>query len=1073
MEPIQEYQEFLQSKGVRVQESGIEIALDDINPTLYPFQRDIVKWACFKGRAAIFAGTGLGKTFMYLEWARLMGQTTLIVAPLSVAYQTIREAEKLGIKLIYTRNDLCVQPGMLYITNYERIDAFRPELFGTVVLDECFPGDTPIDCIDENGNIYQKHIENMEKGDTIINASGIDVVSDIHRREVKYAVRIKTNGKEIISSPNHPYFTQRGWIGAQDLEPGDELISTNAAMRMVQFGICNNQLLPTEKEILQSILFCEMADETTGTFSESSQSNSSCKEGGKTQQMVAIRQPQSEGGNRTHTKPESHEQSRNSRKSIPYIATNESQTFRAWGQWNWINDTTIEDAKGTRQQLAGGIQFITGETDSRLSNTLQDGLSKYRNESVHRSGWSLPQIEEGKGQEKRCEIEFTRVDSLEVLELGHSDLDRYRDENGKLYFYDIGATQHPSFSVNGYLVHNSSILKNLTGKRRNQLVNMFADTPYRLCATATPSPNDINEVGNHSEFLGHMKMSHMSSIFFVHEQNIQHTLKNRWRLKGYAHDDFYKWLASWAVAINYPSDLGYDDDGFILPDLNITHKMVDFDFTPEGMLPGFNTQSGISAMEANKIRRETIQERNELIAAMINGNSEQWLVWCGLNDEASDLQKLIPESVNVHGSLSPEEKAKAMLAFQDGEIKVLITKIKIAGMGMNLQNSHNMVFDGLNYSWEGYYQAIRRQWRHGQTQPVNVTIVTSTHEKQIYESVLHKERIATEMTDKLIAATKRYTLEELNRNYQEDWRYRSEDTQSHDWHMMLGDSAERMKELDDNSIDLTISSPPFSSLYIYSNTPRDLSNCMSMEEFFEHHDFIVRETLRITKPGRLACIHVQDIKTMKNQEGYRGLKDFSGMVIRAYQDAGWIYRATVTIWKNPQILASRNKDTDLLFATGKRDATALSPAPPDYLLLFRKPGDNQVPVLPYANNQMTEEDWILWAAPVWYDIKETDVLNVRHARSKADEKHMCPLQLDFIERCIKLYSNPGEMLFDPFAGIGSTGYEGLRWDRKFTGIELKPEYYNVACRNLKNAETLNGTDLFQWASQQQMEADNG
>ena len=744
-----DYQTFLENKGIKVHEEGMNISTDDINPILYPFQRDIVRWACRKGRAAIFANTGLGKTFMYLEWARLMGQTTLIVAPLSVAYQTIREAEKLGITVIYVKNDLPVKPGNIYITNYERIDKFRPELFGAVVLDE------------------------------------------------------------------------------------------------------------------------------------------------------------------------------------------------------------------------------------------------------------------------------------------------------------------------------SSILKNMSGKIRTKLIRQFADTDYRLCATATPAPNDINELGNHSEFLGHMRMSHMSSVFFVHDQKIGLNPTHRWRLKGHSKKQFYQWLASWAIAINFPSDLGYSDEGFILPPLDVTHKTVPHGYHKEGMLEGFAT-GGLSAIDVKRIRRATVQQRSDLIADMVNDNDDQWLIWCGLNDEAYALLKLVPDAVNIEGSMTPEDKAQRILEFQDGKIRVLITKIKIAGMGMNLQNSHKMVFHGLDYSWEGYYQAIRRQWRHGQKHRVDVSVVTSTHAAKVFEAVLNKEQEATQMTQELINVTKEYSIAELQDHYIKDWKYATDRTDADKWTMMMGDSVERMKEIPDNSLDLTVTSPPFSDLFIYSNSPRDLSNNPNIDEFFKHYEYIIRENLRATKPGRIACVHIQDVKAFKTHDGYRGLKNFPFQIIDAYIKAGWTYRSTVTVWKNPQIAAARNKDSDLLFITLKRDSTKLAPTVPDYLLVFRKPGENEVPVQPYPN-EISEEDWILWAAPVWYGIKEGNVLNTRSAKGQEDEKHICPLQLDFIERCIKLYSNPGEWLFDPFAGIGSTGYEALRWGRKFVGIELKPEYYKVACHNLKNAESVNGPTLFDWAAQQQEE----
>lgn len=221
----------------------------------------------------------------------------------------------------------------------------------------------------------------------------------------------------------------------------------------------------------------------------------------------------------------------------------------------------------------------------------------------------------------------------------------------------------------------------------------------------------------------------------------------------------------------------------------------------------------------------------------------------------------------------------------------------------------------------------------------------------------------------------------------------------------------------------------------------------------------------------MAAVHIQDIKTYANRDGYRGLDPLSDELVRRYIDAGWIYRARITIDKNPQLVATRNKDTDLLFVTGKRDATALAPMHTDYLLIFKKPGDNPEPVQPYANGEMSEDDWILWARSCWYGIRETNVLNTGVAKANEDERHICPLQLDLIERCIRMWSNPGDTVFSPFAGIGSEGYEAVRLRRKFIGIELNPNYYRVACRNLENAARLSGQTLFEWLEDQQSAGD--
>ena len=426
-----EYNEFLESKSYHVASVGIEIADSDINPTLFQFQRDIVRWAVRKGRAAIFLDTGMGKTFIQLEWARLLGQNTIIIAPLSVARQTVREARKIGLEVRYVRSQAEVTPEhRLWITNYEMLEAFDIDAFGAIVLDE------------------------------------------------------------------------------------------------------------------------------------------------------------------------------------------------------------------------------------------------------------------------------------------------------------------------------SSILKALTSKTRKALTEACTNVKYRLACTATPAPNDNIEIGNHAEFLGIASQAEMLAMFFVnanHEHTYQDdegktfTMKgsNRggqeWRLKHHAEEAFFSWLSAWAITMTKPSDLGYDDNGFILPPLNIMPHFVSVDYQPDDKLM-FTGLSGIG--ERSKVRAATIDARLEMLAALVADSSEQWIIWTGLQRESDLVTAAIPGAVEVKGGDTPEHKVKAFEDFQDGAIRVLVTKPRIGGFGMNFQNSHNMAFFGLNDSWEAWYQCIRRQYRFGQTEPVNVHIVMSNVEAGIYQNIL-------------------------------------------------------------------------------------------------------------------------------------------------------------------------------------------------------------------------------------------------------------------------------------------------------------------------------------------------
>lgn len=724
---MQTYTDFLETKRIVAPALGREP--DEIHPALFPFQRDLVAWTVRKGRAALFADTGLGKTRMQVEWARLIGERTLIVAPLSVARQTVKEAEKIGATVRYVRQDQAGEG--IFITNYELIDRFDLSAYGAVVLDE------------------------------------------------------------------------------------------------------------------------------------------------------------------------------------------------------------------------------------------------------------------------------------------------------------------------------SSILKALDGKTRQRLTEMCAAVPYRLCCTATPAPNDIAEIANHAEFLGVMRRVEMLASFFVHDDT-------GWRLKRHAETAFYRWLASWAMSVRKPSDLGYSDEGYELPPLTVSPLWVESDYVPEGQL-FFTGLKGIQDRTA--VRKGTLEQRVAAAAALVNASYDPWIVWCGLNDESDALAAAITGAVVVEGSMSPDEKAERLEAFQDGQFRVLVTKPKIAGFGMNFQHCAHMVFVGLSDSFEAYYQCIRRCYRFGQERAVEARIVLSDAEEAIYHNVMQKELEAQTMAQKLIEHVQTYERDELG-SAPERIRYTTNSAAGDGWKLMLGDSAERIGEVADNSVALSVYSPPFASLYTYSNSERDLGNSRTVEEFFTHYDFIIRELLRATMPGRNTCVHVQQIAAMLERDGYIGIKDFRGDVIRAYERAGWIYHGEVCIDKDPQAQAIRTKAKALMFVQLHKDSSWSRPALADYILLFRKPGENPSPISP----DITNDEWIQWARPIWYGIEEGDTLQYTTARDAEDERHICPLQLGTIERCIRLWSKPGELVMDPFSGIGSTGWEAIRLGRRFVGCELKPSYWRIAVQNLEAIEakskTLTLFDLF-------------
>ena len=739
------YEAFLRSKRIRADLSGVEVSQSQIHPMLFPFQRDVTLWALRKGRAAIFLECGLGKTFIQLEWARVLGVRTLIVAPLSVARQTVREAQKIGIAVHYTRSGDDLKDG-INITNYEMLEHFRADAFGAVVLDE------------------------------------------------------------------------------------------------------------------------------------------------------------------------------------------------------------------------------------------------------------------------------------------------------------------------------SSILKALTGQTRRRVTEMFAETPYRLCCTATPAPNDHVELGNHAEFLGICTEAEMRAMFFINA-NKEHTFfvddvayrkkgsnkaGQEWRLKHSAEQPFFHWLASWAISLTTPSDLGYEDDGFVLPPMDVRPIFVPVDdVAPSDGSLFFTKLKGIG--DRASIRKSTTAARLQTLTGIIDSEA-QWIVWCGLDAESAAVASAIHGAVEVTGADTPEYKAEQFEAFQDGRVRVLVSKGRIAGFGLNFQNAHKMAFFGLNDSWELFYQCCRRMWRFGQAEPVEVHIVLSELEAEIYQNIMRKDAMARRLRSSLIESVRRFEEDELQMRDDPIPDDAPDVRRGRTWTALRGDSCERLREIPDGSVDLSVYSPPFADLFTYTDSPRDLGNSRGWDEFFQHYSFIVREVKRITKPGRLTCVHTSDIPAMLSRDGFIGVRDFPGAVIRCYEEEGWQFVGRAFVQKNPQAQAIRVKSKALLFVQLRKDSADSRPALIDQVLLFKAPGENAVPVTPVEHGEIDNETWIEWAHGIWTGIRETDTLQVAEGRGADDEKHVCPLQLGTIQRCITLYSNPGEIVCSPFMGIGSEGYQAIKQGRRFVGCELKDSYYNLAVRNLTRAE---------------------
>lgn len=592
----------------------------------------------------------------------------------------------------------------------------------------------------------------------------------------------------------------------------------------------------------------------------------------------------------------------------------------------------------------------------------------------------------------------------------------------------------------GIVLDESSILKNFQGKTRTYIIEQFKRTPYKLACTATPSPNDTTEICNHAEFLDVMSRSEMLAMYFVHDGGST----SDWRLKGHAKQSFWDFVSTWAVMLNKPSDIGFDDKGYDLPPLNVMQDIVETPKRDNGML--FNT-SAVSATEFHKELRLTYKIRLDRVAEMVKARpDENFIIWIGHDDEGKYLRSLLPEAIEVKGSDSREYKKEKLLGFGNGDFRILITKLKIAQFGLNYQNCHNQIYASLDFSFEATYQGIRRSYRFGQKEAVNIYLITTDTMQNVKDSFDAKQKAFNEMQSAMTEAMNRNIKNKIILKKMEvSNQYKSERCD-----IRLGDCVQLIQSIPDESIGFSIFSPPFAELYTYSDKLEDMGNSKDYQEFFKAFKFLVKELYRVMWGGRNIAVHCMDLPIQKGKEGYIGLRDFSGMILQAFTEVGFIYHSRVTIWKNPVTEMQRTKALGLLHKQVGKDAAMSRVGIPDYLMVFRKEGEHEHPV--HCN--ISVDTWQKYASPVWMDIDYSNTLNAAKGRDEADEKHICPLQLDTIERAITLWSNEGDTVLTPFLGIGSEVYEAVKLNRFGIGFELKESYFKEAIKNIKGMEQL-------------------
>lgn len=966
-----EYQKFLASKQKTIALSGFDVSETDVNPKLFTFQRDIVRWALRLGKAALFEECGLGKTAQQLEWARLVAKYTggkvLILAPLAVAYQTVEEGVKFGVTVKQVREPEEIGDSPIVITNYDRLHLFDPSKFIGVVLDE--------------SSILKNFTGKTKRA----------IMDAFERTPYKLACTATPAPNDHLELGNHAAFLDvmeanemiSRWFINDTMEAGNYRLKEHAAKDfwrwLTSWAVC----LSTPADLGAEYALPDFDLPPLNIHEHRLSAN-----------KQSIDRAWAEGRLMPDDSPSSTGMHKVKRESLAdRIAEAIGIVGKEWGINIWLgNLNTQNDAEKNIKvtQKNGQKGELKDEHQKQIKSTWQT-TTKITNSDF----LSMP----------------LKTESTKTLSEGNDTQTTLNTES------------------DAYLNHDLIVKPSLNG-------NSSMNTGLPLMSTELIlSNNQTNALSAVLSSQNKEPKNHTSIMTTLQAQSEVCCVQN-------------------AIL---------DSASFVI--------------TPTFSEMLSNTSSNLSEVKP-------------------------FIVWCDTDYEQRALEGVFGDiAISIYGTLSNEEKERRILDFLSLKQPILISKPSILGFGMNFQHCPNQLFIGVSYSFEKTYQALRRSYRFGQKQPVNAHMVYAETEGNIITILKQKQELFKKMQSEMNEAmhehglfrdVKRATLSVPD----------SKIAKGDNWTMILGDCVTETRKLDDNSIDFCIHSPPFANLYIYSDSEADMGNSADDDEFFTHYEYLIKELFRVTVPGRLCAVHCKDLPAYMNRDGAAGLVDFPGKIIKAFEKYGWQYHSRVTIWKDPVIEMQRTKNHGLLHKNFTSTADACRQGMPDYMIVFRKwpieggkpvkqkriPGDyigteppnlakyRQVPSIS-TGDMVTVKDydlrgysidvWQRYASPVWFDIDQTNVLNYQMAKDSQDEKHICPLQLDVIARCVDLWTNKGDTVFSPFAGIGSEGYESIKLGRKFIGIELKESYWKHAQRYLADAERIASTpDLFSWAEAQ-------
>lgn len=687
----------------------------------------------------------------------------------------------------------------------------------------------------------------------------------------------------------------------------------------------------------------------------------------------------------------------------------------------------------------------------------------------------------------------------------------------------------PEMNLGGVSLDEGSVLRSL-GSKTQQLFNLvFSGVPYRFVATATPSPNDYTELLNYADFFGIMPRGNALTRWFKRDSSKAGNLKlNQSNAK-----EFWLWVASWALFIYKPSDLGYDDSGYELPEMKVHWHRINVDHSrafdqidnrgQRRLL--LNAAGGVS--QAAQERKATLQERMEKSMEIMAEHPERhYLLWHYLEYERHAIEKNIPDATTVYGSQKLDVKEERLAGFAHGEIKILATKPEIAGMGNNFQKYCNdAIFMGVDYRFQDFIQAVHRIYRFQQTKVVNIHIIYAESQDAVVNTLKRKWREHDHLVEQMRKIIHKYGLvnEAIRRDLNMTIGVNREEHTGKLFTAVYNDCVFEMERFDNNSVDLIHTSIPFGNHYSYvpqEGAYDDFGHNGSDAEFWQQMEYLIPELYRILKPGRVAAIHVKDrvLYGHQTQSNFMEISPFSDECVFEFRRHGWMYEGRRTIVTD--VVRENNSTYRLGWTEMTKDASKMGSGLPEYLLLFRKPpSDNSTaradePVTK-SKEDYTRARWQIDAhafwrdngnrlllpdelydyhahvkrledkedkghlpasfflepptAPlpwedshVWDDIIFMRSLNSNQARGR-QENHICPLPFDIVERAIVLYSNPGELVLDPFAGLFTVPYMAVKLDRIGYGIELNYEYYNVGVKYCKEIEqTKLAPTLFDW-----------